>query len=415
MRNGVLNDLDSESLVVPIDVSKYFHKGMILGPHGEVLEEPFEIDIYQSGFQSLLKKMEAAKQKTGAKRVVFALEPTSYYHQTLLEELKHLGHEVHLVNPYLVSKVRSLDFDHVKTDDIDVKSLGEVVRLGKSEAVRERSSEQMRLRLLTRQRMARSFMVKRLKTQIHQHVDAIWPGLTNHRESGKGLVRNIWESAMAWAILQVIPDPGKVSKMTPLGLRALFQRRRVKGIGQKRAEKIIAHAKGVIHKRMSFPEHRMNLSEDLRLLHHMTSVISLLEKRTVERLPAEAKYLLSIKGISPFYAAAFLSEIGSIANFKTQKDLISYAGLSVSVKQSGLSTRRGYLTKSGNRHLRYVVMMMSRNVARLNPAFKTYFEKFEKRGKPYRSALSCVATKLLKILWALLVKQEEFDLKKFGQ
>ncbi len=32
-------------MLIPIDVSKYFHKATIVGPKGEILEDPFEIDI----------------------------------------------------------------------------------------------------------------------------------------------------------------------------------------------------------------------------------------------------------------------------------------------------------------------------------------------------------------------------------
>ena len=77
-------------MIVPIDVSKYFHETMIVGPGGEILQEPFEIDIYQEGFKKLVKEVKTAEIKTG-KRPIFALEPTSFYHETLLEELQGLG------------------------------------------------------------------------------------------------------------------------------------------------------------------------------------------------------------------------------------------------------------------------------------------------------------------------------------
>ena len=71
-----------------------------------------------------------------------------------------------------------------------------------------------RLRLLTRQRVRRGKFIKRLKTQIHYHLDALWPGFVNRYERQKGLVRNIWECKMAWAVMQICPNPKKISKKT---------------------------------------------------------------------------------------------------------------------------------------------------------------------------------------------------------
>ena len=39
-------------MLIPIDVSKYFHKATFVGPKGGILEDPFEIDIYQGGLRS---------------------------------------------------------------------------------------------------------------------------------------------------------------------------------------------------------------------------------------------------------------------------------------------------------------------------------------------------------------------------
>ena len=57
-----------ERLVVPIDVSKYFHMASVVGPKGDVLEEPFEIDIYKEGFEKLLNKLKMAQEKTRIKQ-----------------------------------------------------------------------------------------------------------------------------------------------------------------------------------------------------------------------------------------------------------------------------------------------------------------------------------------------------------
>jgi transposase len=410
------NDRDSlRQMLVPIDVSKYFHKAKIVGPRGEILHEPFEIDIYQDGLDRLLAKMKEAKAKCKAERVIFAMEPTSYYHQTLMDQLGKLGHEIQLINPCITSRVRSLTYDHVKTDDVDLEVLGSSVRLGKGNKHKERPKQIQKLRIITRQRIARTKHIKYLKIQIHQHLDALWPGFVNKHDKEKALVGNIWESQTAWALLQICPNPRKISKMRPKDLISLFHRHHVKGvIGPKRAEAIIKHAQGVLHNSIPLSEYRFNLRQDLQLLHHLNTVVSSLEARAIRLLPAEAKHLLSVKGVSPFYAAAFIAEIGDINNFKSPKSLIKYAGLNVSVKRSGLySSKNNFITKFGNYHFRYATVMIARNLARCHPDFKAHYEKFRSRGMGHNEAIGCVATKVMKIFFYLLTRKEDYSSDRF--
>lgn len=401
-------------MLVPIDVSKYFHKATIVGPRGEVLEDPFEIDIYQEGLQKLLDKVKQ-NQEPGSK-VIFAMEPTSYYHEMLMEQLGKLGHEIQLINPNITARVRRLDYDHIKTDDIDLKVLTKAVDLGKGRLVTPRTQDIQRLRYISRQRMRRGKFIKRLKTQIHYHLDALWPGFVNRYDREKGLVWNIWESQMAWAIMQVCPNPKKIAKMLPQQLIDLFRRHKVSGIGPFRAKKIIAHAQSAVHRSCYFPEIKNNLRQDLQLLHHLNTIVTDLENKTVKALPAEAVLLTSIKGISPFFAAAFIAEIESITKFATPKQLIKYTGLSISVKKSGMyESQHNHFDKVGNRHLRFVTMMMARSVARCHPDFKAWFERFKNRGMKDRSAIGCVGTKLLKTIHGILIKKVEYSSKEFNK
>jgi transposase len=316
----------------------------------------------------------------------------------------------------MTARVRSLDYDHLKTDDVDLKVLGQAIQLGKGTTFKTKAHNMIKLRTITRQRIARTRYIKYLKIQIHQHLDALWPGFSNRHERDKALVRNIWESQMAWAILQICPNARKVSKMKSEELISMFRKHHVKGIiGPKRAEMIIRHAQTAVTLSQPLSEHKFNLRQDLHLLHHLNSMVSSLENRAVRMLPAEAKFLLSVKGVSPFYAAAFLAEIGDIHNFKNPKKLIKYTGLNVAIKDSGLfKSKETHMTKFGNSHLRYVTIMIARNLARCHPDFKAHYQQFKLRGMKHNEAVGCVATKLLKIFFYLLIRGENYSSLKFN-
>ena len=66
--------------------------------------------------------------------------------------------------------------------------------------------------------------------------------------------------------------------------------------------------------------------------------------------------LLQVHGLNLLSAVALLAEVGDINLFDTSKQLVSYAGLATSTRQSNETTRHGGITKRGRKRLRTVVI-----------------------------------------------------------
>lgn len=64
----------------------------------------------------------------------------------------------------------------------------------------------------------------------------------------------------------------------------------------------------------------------------------------------------ALKGIGLLTAAALIAEIGDITRFKTAKQLMAYLGLVPGEHSSGDTKRQGRITKTGNAHLRYLLV-----------------------------------------------------------
>ncbi|MGA2381260.1 MAG: transposase, partial [Spirochaetia bacterium] len=58
-------------------------------------------------------------------------------------------------------------------------------------------------------------------------------------------------------------------------------------------------------------------------------------------LEAEVKLLISIRGVTPLLALAFLSEVGDITRFASARRLHSYLGVVPTMRSSGGDTQRG--------------------------------------------------------------------------
>lgn len=118
--------------------------------------------------------------------------------------------------------------------------------------------------------------------------------------------------------------------------------------------------------------------------------------------------LLQVHGLNLLSAIALLAEVGDIALFDTSKQLVSYAGLATSTRQSSETTRRGGITKRGRKRLRTVcVRAVLAMVNRTDTPLMSFYQK-KKREKGAGKAICATARKLLTIIFVLLKKELDY-------
>jgi transposase len=66
--------------------------------------------------------------------------------------------------------------------------------------------------------------------------------------------------------------------------------------------------------------------------------------------------LQSMRGVSTIVAATTVAEVGDLKRFQNPAELMSYLGLVPSEHSSGQKTKRGSITKTGNGHVRRVLV-----------------------------------------------------------
>jgi transposase len=140
-------------------------------------------------------------------------------------------------------------------------------------------------------------------------------------------------------------------------------------------------------------------------------------------------WLRCFRGFDTVNAMAVVSELHDIVRFGSPRQLMAYLGLVPSEHSSGSSRRQGGITKSGNRHVRRVLVNAAwhyrhrpsvgtglRNRRRGQPApilaladraqkrlNRRFLYLVLKRGKPSQKAVVAVARELVGFLWAALV------------
>jgi transposase len=123
---------------------------------------------------------------------------------------------------------------------------------------------------------------------------------------------------------------------------------------------------------------------------------------------AGVKRLLQIRGLSLLSAIGVLVEIGDIALFETSKQLVAYAGLAPSIRQSSGTERRGKITKQGRKRLRTTVVHAVLSLTRHPQTPLADFYTRKKRDKGAGKAICAAARKLLTIIFVMLKKNLDY-------
>jgi len=171
---------------------------------------------------------------------------------------------------------------------------------------------------------------------------------------------------------------------------------------------------------------------------HMAARVKRLEQAITEavKLAAPAvqevvRSLQALRGIAEISAVTIAAELGSVTRFDTARQLMGYSGAVPSENSSGKRTQRGNITKTGNAHLRRIVVEAAwsyRLRPGIGPALRKRQEgvsepikeiawkaqvRLTKRyarlaaaGKDQRKIVTAVGRELLGFIWAIGVKAE---------
>lgn len=334
-------------------------------PHGII---PNKLE----SIRKMIGKLDPAKEL----RACYGAGPTGY---ALYWQLTQLGVECQVIAPSLVPQKPG---DRVKTDRRDAEKLARCHRAGELTAVWVPDAAHEALRDLVRAREAAK------KDQLR----------ARHR-LGKFLLRH---------------------GQRPEGLKAWTKQ----------------HLEWIKTKvRFDQPAQEATLADYLEEVDHMATRIVRLEKaidKAVKQAPAAIRTVIealqALRGVAQTTAATIVSELGSLARFQTPRPLMGYSGLVSSEHSSGNRVQRGGITKTGNAHLRRVVveaawayqhrpnvtgflLRRQKNLAlsdevkkiawksqqRLHKRYKT----FAARGKNKNQIVTALGRELLGFIWAI--------------
>jgi len=150
----------------------------------------------------------------------------------------------------------------------------------------------------------------------------------------------------------------------------------------------------------------------LALIDGLTTHIAALERELRRRglQHPDVPLLLTAPGLGWVLSFTIAAEIGDIARFPAPQHLVSYTGLCPRVFQSGDRDRRGALSKSGPRYLRWALMEAAPHAGR-HPVYRDRYQRTKRRLGRQRGpkiAQIDVARRLTTAIWYMLTRRQPF-------
>ena len=378
-----------------IDISKYKHDCFIQSDFGDVVNAGFTFANNAEGFKQLQQELELC----GKGNIRIGFEATGNYGINLKLFLERIGFSYMEINPLLIKEhIRANTLRRTKTDKLDAKAISDYLLQKTYKPNPTSFYPKFALKQLTRLRSSLVTGRTRYLIQLTNTLDCIFPEF-------KPLFGNKF-STTALYILANYPSPDAIANMNSRSFDILRRKSRGK-FSMDKFIKLKTLAKNTVG---VFDEcYRIELETLLDLYSQIDSKISELETEISQTIEDMNPPTLSIKGIGPMSAAVIVSEFGDFSKFSNPDKMLSFAGLEPGYFQSGVSEYGGRMVKRGSSHLRCALMNCSRSIVLHDETFALYYHKKRCEGKPHRVAISHVAKKLVRLIFALETKGEMFN------
>lgn len=409
-QNEKIMSITERTLVIGIDIAKDVQYARAFDYRGIELSKIKSFENTAEGFkifENWITSLASEKQKNN---IVVGMEPTGHYWFNLGHFLKNIGIRLVLVNPFHVKRSKELDDNsQTKNDRKDPKTIAKLVIDGRYSEPYIPEGIYSDLRIAMGMREGLSKNLNMIKNKVTQWLDKYFPEFND--------VFSDWEGKASLIALRKFPTPEKVLSTGVQQIIIAWRKEIKRGVGIKRAVKLIEAAKisiGVKEGiRMAEKELIANLEQyDLYLRQY-----DQLEKE-IEELALQVpgiKELLTIKGVGIITAAGFIAEVGDIRRFIHPSQIQKLAGFNLIENSSGKHKGKTSISKRGRSRLRALLFRVIMPLVAKNNEFKMLHEYYTNRKEnplKKKQSLILLCCKLIRIIYTIVTKQVEYNPQK---
>ena len=402
-----LNQITEKMLIVGIDVSKNFHVARAQDFRGIEFGKAITFNNNYIGFSDLGSWIGTLMLENKKETLIIGMEPTGPYWFNLARYLKNNNIKVVTVNPMHVKKIKELDDNsQTKTDYKDSKIIAQLV---KDARFSEPNLLEGIYEDLRNAKNLRGIMVKdlsRTKNQVHNWLDRYFP---EYKEAYTS-----WEAKSFIMLLKRYTFPRTFSESSAEVIYESLPGKLRRGVGLKKIMKLVRVSKNSIGTTEGLAIAKEEINYLLKKYEYILTDIEILNATTEEICSqlSEVKMMLEIKGVGLTTASGIIAELGDIRNYDHPNQLIKMAGLSLIEESSGKKKGKTSISKRGRSDLRKFLYQVIFGMIGTNAAFKELYKYYTQRAKNQltgKQAIIALSRKLLRIIYAIVTKNEPYD------
>lgn len=383
-----------------IDIAKHKHEASVIDSEGKALIESISFSNTKEGCE----KVTAVFEKLGASvsDVVIGMEATGHYWLSVYTFFLELGFSVKVINPIQSEAFRKMYIRQTKNDSVDSFIIAQIMRFGEYSSSGLAEENIIALRQLSRYRLALVDACGDCKRRVIALLDQVFPEYNSLFSDTFGKTSE--------EILLSCPTPEELLEVSTRKLTNILNKASHGRFGKEKAEQLKTAAKetfGVAFAKDAFSFQIKQLMEQIVFLENQ---LSELEEQISGLLHETNQYITTISGIGDTIGAIIVSEIGDINRFERPNQLVAYAGLDVTVKQSGeFSGTKNRISKRGSPYLRRAIWLASQRAAFCDPILSEYYQSLRARGKHHLTAVGGVARKMCNIIFVILKENRPYQ------
>jgi transposase len=391
--------------VVGLDVGSESCLVAVLTPDKRVVRKPFAIANAGDGFTRLDQQL--AQLGCPPHEILIGLEATGRYWENVYYLLQQRGYRLVLLHPAQTHHFAERRGRRAKTDKLDAVTIARALLSDDVRPAYVPDELTATYRDLVRLHSNLSDEAARYKNEIQDLLVVLFPEFT---QVFKDPTRKT-----ALAVLRAYPSAQAIAAIGVEPIAAIRQATAPRNYGPETAERLVALAKRSSASPLAVAARSRSLAILADQLTHTQTNIAELE-REIEQLVQRDDGATGLQSVPEFGAktvAVLRAELGEVARFQRSAQVVAYAGLDVTVRESGKYKGQRKLSKRGSGELRRTLYLAAmRCVRRTESAFGAYYQALGARGLQGNAALVAVMRKMLMVAYHLLKSGETYDATK---
>jgi transposase len=380
---------------VGIDVGKRTHYAAVIdADETPCLPKALAFANTHEGYRQLVTTLHEVTGQASPAEVTIGCEATGPYWLSLYEALEAQGYRILVINPLYVKARRGITLRGTKTDPVDAQLIATIICREEVPISHIPAASVQGLRALTRLRADVITQIGDVKRRVIAVLDRTFPEFAACFGDVFGLA--------ARAVLEEWTLPEQIAAVPTTCLTEVLTRVSRGHCGADKARAIHEAARHSIGVRRGADALAFELRLLLRQVSYLESQVGELDAEIGHRYRALNTSLLTIPGLGLATAPAVYAEIGDIQRFTDSDQLVALVGVDPQLHQSGQTAGQTKMSKRGSPYLRRAVWHAALTAARLDPMFQAIYERQRQRGKHHLVALSHVANKLARVIYAVL-------------